>query len=361
MRRRPDPSGTSETDPQQAIGLDIDRDRNREGEAVGDEIRATLTALMPWGVSILAHVALIVLAFFLVWQTIVDEPGERVTVPELPIAPPVDSFANQPIEDPTQEQEAGGGLIVPIASEVEPVAIAPGFEMPAPPIVSEYIGNGIGPKIDDGKDDGGGKFGMETGSASDVVFIIDASGSMVDVLPFVINELNRVVTAMQPRQVNGRLIYTKATVLFFSGQGVFEVPGGGATKGLRPMTPAFKNAIREWVSLDNFRFDTGGRGTAYVDAAVTRALGYQPELVVLLSDNLTGGGQGATQHEIMQDDLLDLIHRHNRHLPPARFNTIQFLYEDPLVRAGLKGTLQRIADETGGKARFVPESELSRR
>ena len=78
----------------------------------------------------------------------------------------------------------------------------------------------------------------------------------------------------------------------------------------------------------------------------------------LLSDNLTGGGQGATKHEIFQDDLMASIRKANKATPAAKFNTIQFLYEDPLVRAGLKGTLQLIADETGGVSRFIGEEHL---
>ena len=117
-------------------------------------------------------------------------------------------------------------------------------------------------------------------------------------------------------------------------------------------------ALAEPIALENFNYDIGGRGSANVKTALTRALSYEPQLVILLSDNLTGGGQGATQHELMQDELMELIHKHNKSKPPARINTIQFLYEDPLVRAGLKGTLRRIADETGGTFTFVTQQQL---
>ena len=96
-----------------------------------------------------------------------------------------------------------------------------------------------------------------------------------------------------------------------------------------------------------------------MEAAIVRALTYKPQLVFLLSDNLTGGGQGATQHEIFQDDLMDAIRKANDHKPPAKFNTIQFLYEDPLVRAGLTGTLQLIADDSGGNYKFIGARDLN--
>nr|MBX2851342.1 hypothetical protein [Phycisphaeraceae bacterium] len=149
--------------------------------------------------------------------------------------------------------------------------------------------------------------------------------------------------------------------IFFSGKGVHEVPGGGGVKGLRTMTPAFKAQVREWVALENFNYDTGGRGSNHAEAALIRALSYKPQLVILLSDNLTGGGQGATQHELMQDDLLELIHKHNKANPPARIDTIQFLYEDPLVRHGLQGSLNRIAEETGGIFKFISQRDLNLR
>ena len=332
-----------------------------DGSEVGEEIRATLAALMPWGVSILAHVGLIVIAFFLVWQTIIEKPEEQSVIPRLSQSPEV-TAPSIPIEEPEQEEAGGGAAFSVVVTQVEPLEITTvGNDFSAPQLVisdsfSDFNDKFKGPKT--GKPDPGFFGGI---GADKVVFLIDASGSMVDVLPFVIDELKRVVSGMQPVKVGKRTIEKEATVIFFSGKGVHEVPGGGGVRGLRAVTPEFKTQIREWVSLENFNFDTGGRGSAHVEAALIRALSYKPELVILLSDNLTGGGQGATQHELMQDDLLDLIHKHNKANPPARFNTVQFLYEDPLVRHGLQGTLDRIAEETGGEPRFVSQQQLNLR
>ena len=318
---------------------------------VGEEIRKTLIALMPWGVSILAHVGLIVIAFFLVWQTIIKQPGHQTTVPALRDAPDVTAYHNQ-VDEPEKQESSGGSFIQPVVVPVTPTQpTIPGVNMPPLEVVVPHSnpGVGIGDKPGGGVGDGG-PIGLDPGSAKDVVFLIDASGSMVDVLPFVINELKRVVNELPADR--------KATVIFFSGKGIHEVPGGGGVKGMRTMTPAFKAQIREWVTLDHFNFDTGGRGNRHVASALTRALSYKPQLIILLSDNLTGGGQGATQHELMQDDLIELIHDNNQARIPTRINTVQFLYEDPLVRAGLQGTLDRIADETGGLYRFISQRKL---
>jgi len=327
-----------------------------EDNEVREEIGKTIAALMPWGISILAHVALIVFAFFLVWQTITTQEAPPDFEPALTQAPP-DAQPINVIDEPLENESAGGAAITPIISPVDPTTpVMPGFKMPALTVIGQSDSDWKNDTPGPGKHKKGGPIfdgPPDAFGASNVVFLIDASGSMVDVLPFVINELKQVSNEMAAT--------SKATVIFFSGKGVFEVPGGGAVRGLRPMTPQFKTQIRDWVALDSFKFDTGGRGTAHVGDAIARALSYKPQLVILLSDNLTGGGQGATRHELMQNDLMALIDKHNDHHPPAKFNTVQFLYEDPLVRAGLQGTLSRIAEETRGKFKFVSQSDLKLR
>jgi hypothetical protein len=348
MKRRP-------ATEQQVSRIDpIDDEELVEESEVREEIGATIAALMPWGISILAHVALIVIAFFLVWQTIVTDPTPPV-IPTLTSSPEVPAPLPK-TDDLKEEPPAGGPPTVPMIPEVTPVNVpTPGFDLPPVNIQVPHDSTGIKGKgfVGEGIHDGGDIGIVPPGSVKEVVFLIDASGSMIDVLPFVINELKRVVNELPADRV--------ATVIFFSGKGVHEVPGGGGVKGLRQMTPAFKTQVREWVALENFNYDIGGRGSAHVKSAITRALSYKPELVILLSDNLTGGGQGATQHELMQDDLIDLINKSNKANPPTKINTIQFLYEDPLVRHGLQGSLARIAKETGGKFRFISQRELDLR
>ncbi len=344
------PSNDSPKNPQTVVNPD--EELLEEEESVGDEINKTLVALMPWGISILFHVALIVVAFFLVWQTIINAPEEQPVIPstkisETPGAPMV-------IEE-VQEQSADTPMTVPV---VDPTVTNPTPTVTNTPIPTKLMGltfkggQSGGPL---GNTNGTGDFGTDVfgngGNARNIAFIVDASGSMVDVLPFVINELKRVVNALQPAQ--------EITIIFFSGEGVYEVPGGGGVKGLRACTPKFKEDIREWVSLENFQYKTGGRGSQNVESAILRALSYKPQLVFLLSDNLTGGGQGATQHEIFQPKLMEAITKANKFTPPAKFNTIQFLYEDPLVAAGLTGTLQLIADQTGGNYKFIGARDLN--
>lgn len=343
------PSNPQSTAPDPAIDDEL---LDEEEESVGDEITKTLVALMPWGISILFHVALIVVAFFLVWQTIIKAEEEQPVIPNSKLS---DSPGAPMVIEEVQEQSADTPMTVPVVDPVvtDPTPTVTDTPIPTTLVGLTYAGGQSGGPL--GNTTGSGDFGADVfgngGNAKNIAFIVDASGSMVDVLPFVVNELKRVVNGLKPAQ--------NITIIMFSGEGVYEVLGGGGAKGLRSCTPKFKEDIREWVSLENFKYETGGRGGKNVQKAIELGLKYKPQLVFLLSDNLTGGGQGATQHEIFQDDLMKAIQKANDHRPPAKFNTIQFLYEDPLVRAGLTGTLQLIADDTGGNYKFIAARDLN--
>lgn len=187
----------------------------------------------------------------------------------------------------------------------------------------------------------------------DIVFIVDASGSMTRVLPFVVNELKRVIHEIKP--------HDSTTVICFSGRGVYEVDSRVGWSGTRKCTPGFRNEIRDWLTLSNHRFKTGGSGARFAEAAIARSLRYKPALIFILSDHLGGSGRGAAQYGIDQDALLASIHAQNDVQSPTKINTISFVNSGPLARAGLRGTLQRIADETGGQYKYIGKRDLNLR
>ena len=321
-------------------------------DSVADEISETLVALMPWGISILLHVALVVVAFFFVWQVILVEDDDPPIVPEAIFS----KAPNEPTPQDTAEQQSSDAP--PTVPTLDPTTNPPSPVINNVDIQTTSIGNtsagGLpGSSFTNGT--GTGTFGTNVfgngGTAKNIAFIIDASGSMVGVLPFVINELKRVINDLDPAQ--------KFTIIFFTGNGVYEVPGGGRRAGLRAATPEFKQQAASWITLDNHNIEPAGRGSVNAISAIERALEHNPQLVFLLSDNLTGGGQGATRDEIFQSDVMRAIERANDNTPPAKINTIQFLYADPLVNAGLTGTLERIAEVTGGAYKFLSERDLN--
>ena len=254
-----------------------------------------------------------------------------------------------------QEESADSPMTVPV---VDPVVTDPQPTVTDTPIPTQLFGltansgQSGGPLGNTkGNEDFGAKIFGNGRKANKIVYLIDASGSMVDVLPFVVKEVKRSVGQLHVKQ--------NATVLIFSGRGIYEVPGGGGIKGLRSANPKFKQEIEEWLSLENHNYETGGAGSKHAEAAIMRALSYEPQIIFLLSDNLIGGGQGATQHEISQEEIMKAIHKANNAEQPAKFYTLHFLYPDPLVRAGLQGTLQRLAEETGGNYKFISGEDLN--
>ena len=325
--------------------------------SAGEEVRATLMALMPWGISLFFHLALVGGAVGFVWQVILQPEDAQPVIPEA-------RFSQTPgapdLIQTVREEAAAAPRTTPTSNPTvqPPSPIVSNTQIQATSIGLTHAGGITGGTF--GNVTGGSEFRTNLfgsgGNARNIAFVVDASGSMIGVLPFVINELKRVINS-ELREAQ------RFTVIFFTGEGVFEVPGGGARRGLRPATATFKQEVSSWMALDQHNIQSAGSGSVNAIAAIRQALRSRPRphLVYLLSDNLTGGGQGAAHHEIFQSDVLDAIRDANDTIPPAKINTIQFIYADPLVDAGLTGTLEQIANETGGVYKFLGERELNLR
>ena len=178
------------------------------------------------------------------------------------------------------------------------------------------------------------------GNARRLVYLIDASGSLMDTLDFVILELKRSINDLNPQQ--------SFTVIFFQGgEQPKEVP---ATRGIRPATPEIKLKVIEWIDRD--AGNVFPKLSADPIPALKLALQYHPQLVFILSDNITGRGR----YEVDQRRLLREIERANK--GQTAINTIQFIYRDTLESYGLKPTMEEIADRNGGLYKFVDAKEL---
>ncbi|MBX2851011.1 MAG: hypothetical protein KTR15_04600 [Phycisphaeraceae bacterium] len=288
----------------------------------------------------------------------INKPAVAVAAQEQPAVPST-KLSGTPgapmVIEEVQEQSADTPATVPVVDPTvtNPTPTVTDTPIPTTLVGLTYRGGQTGGSI--GNTTGDGDFGTDVfgngGNARNIVYLIDASGSMMKLLPIIEREMNRVVRELKPAQ--------NITILVFSGNGVYEVAGGGGVRGLRSATPEFKEDIADWLKRDNSNYKIGGAGSKHAEEAIRKALSYRPQLVYLLSDKLTGGGQGATQHEIMQGKLMESIRKANDADKPTKFNTIQFLREDPLVRAGLKGTLQLIAEDSGGSYRFIGERDLN--
>jgi len=171
-----------------------------------------------------------------------------------------------------------------------------------------------------------------------VVFLIDASGSLVDTFPFIVEQVTDSVASLPAGDM--------FTVLFFRDGRVIEQ----RPLGLKEVTADTRQAAVAWMRTVH------ARGRTSPVPAIERALSYRPDDVILLADNITAGPGGVAGMRQRQARILDIIAQTSR---GTRIHTIQFLYDDPLAEVpGMEGTLATIARQTDGRHRFVRESDL---
>jgi len=167
---------------------------------------------------------------------------------------------------------------------------------------------------------------------------VDASGSLIDTLPFVILELKRSIGELSEKQ--------SFTVIFFQGDDAIEVP----RFGLKPATSENKQRVIKWIDLESGNITPMGLSNPV--KALQLALRYRPQLLFILSDNITGQGR----FEVDQKRLIADIEFNNK--SNTKINTIQFLYKDPLEQYNMLPTLRMIADRSGGVYKFIDGREL---
>ncbi|MEM9417811.1 MAG: vWA domain-containing protein [Planctomycetota bacterium] len=183
----------------------------------------------------------------------------------------------------------------------------------------------------------GGLYG--TPGATRLVYLIDASGSLIDTFPFILEELRRSIQDLRPEQ--------SFAVLFFSGNEVTEAP----PYGMKRASGQAVEHTSQWIAPSAGRIIASGR--PHADAAIRRALAYQPDAIILLSDGLTGTGDKALAKRAR---LLSLIGTANTR--DVVFHTLQVRRPDPLSTPTRLGTLELIALQSGGVHRYLGEDDL---
>jgi len=172
---------------------------------------------------------------------------------------------------------------------------------------------------------------------------------MMSFYPWAINEVGRVIPELKEHQ--------DFTLIFFNGEGVIEVPGAELQMGLRAAIPAFKDEVVAWIAPEAGNIVVGGPGSRHAIEAITLGLSYEPDIMFIMSDDLTGSGR----YELYQEDIMAAIAEANTSEQPTRIHTIQIVAHDPLVAMGMAGTLERIAEETGGVYKFLDGQALNLR
>jgi hypothetical protein len=181
--------------------------------------------------------------------------------------------------------------------------------------------------------------GLNATNARRIVYVVDASGSMITWMQTVVDGLIRSLDGLTPEQ--------DFTVIFSQGDRVLVVP---PTNQLHIANEKQKLRAVQWIEENVI---PGGSSNPV--KAIEKALRLNPDVVFLLSTNITGRGI----YEIDQQQLLQRLDELNPADPDtgrrdARINCIQFLDPDPLQ------TLKKIAARHGGPNgyKFVDREEL---
>ena len=334
-----------------------------------DSTKRLFVKIFPWILSICVHCSFVLIAVFVVYVTVhqsedLEEQEAIIPVVALGVKPggpratgPVPGMPgnpNAPKDKRTMtatkyKQELGGAEgsgagnksggasgSSKVDSSLSGIIGSGGGQGGGNPGGSPFgsvVGHGDGPFRNPGL------YGTGGGNVKRVVYVIDASGSLLDSLPFVLVELRRSISQLGDSQF--------FSVIFFQDEHVLEVP---PINTLKPATSENKNKAVEWMSPEAGNVVTAG--TTRPVEAITRALSLKPELVFILSDNITGSGR----YEVDQKVLLTQIKAANKN--HAKINCIQFLVPDRLLQYGFKSTLELIAEQSGGIYRFVPAKEL---
>lgn len=334
------------TKPTQAPGAapsPVDAQVEEEDPTAGDEAYDMMMSLMPWGVSFLLHVGLVILMIFIVWSAAIKNEEEKIIVPSAVLSKkPGTPLRQKTTRRPSKTRRTAARRAVsrsPSQTQSDIAAPAKGQMK----IIGALGGGGGKPSAFAAVSGGGASFETQFfglgGNARKIIYIVDASGSLIDTFPFVIMELKRSISELKDAQ--------SFTVIFFQGEDHIEVP----PPRLKKATSENKLKVIEWVD------PAGGNviptGLSNPVKAITRALQYQPELIFLLSDNITGQGR----YEVDQKQLLARIEHANSRSRTV-INTIQFLYPDRLTQWGLKPTLEEIAEQHKGQYTYIDGREL---
>lgn len=359
-----------EEDPQEEEVTEEGEEGAEEEEVdVGEEVKDVLTPIIPWAISIMFHAGVILLTIFVVWTTGADKIEDQEVI--VPIAR-LSATPGAPLSMKTSKnvsKSTSANATASMSRSVSSAAAAgtgagagAGFGSGSGGGSGSGSGSGAGAGgvigLGGGGGSGGGKgspFGAGAsggsgfkatffgtgGNAKRLVYMVDASGSLIDTLPFVVLELKRSINELSEQQ--------EFTIIFFQGQEPKEVPT--PTKGLKKASGDNKKKVIEWIDTEQGNVIPAGLSNPV--KALKLALQYKPQLMFLLSDNITGQGR----YEVDQRQLLREIE--NANVAGTKINTIQFIYPDPLLRVGMKATMQMIAERSGGTYKYLDAKELN--
>ena len=295
---------------------------------------ASNTSIIAWVISIGVHVGLGGLAFLITWTVIqvAEEPPPLITA--------------------TWHEQLQHSKQLPTASlELEQATITlPTLPTPTEKLTRDGLAllNSATPtKIPQfarrEKETEAAFMGLEALSARKLVYVVDASGSMMMHLTTVIQNLEKSLYDLNKKQ--------SFAILFFQKDQVIAVP---PINKLMPATSKNIKKALEWIQGSDHVIPTGRSNPI---KAVASALRLKPDLVYLLSENIRGAGE----YEVSPEQLLASLDAMNpidgrNGRRRVRINCIEFLTPDPA------NTMLKIAENHGGidGYTFIDSSKVSR-
>ena len=172
--------------------------------------------------------------------------------------------------------------------------------------------------------------GLDAVSARRILYVVDASGSMLLHLSSVLVELERSLRTLHPKQEFG--------ILFFQQDKAIAVPPKNA---LVPATAQNITKAMHWINTSGKIIPSGSSNPIN---ALKTAIRRKPDVIYLLSENITGSGR----YEVPPDEVLAALDslnpidsRNGRR--KVQINCVQYLTPDPMH------TMERIAEIHGGE------------
>jgi len=312
---------------------------HKHGEGVDHDHVRDIRArrIVPWLVSVLVHAVLILIACFVTWTVTWLQDDDDAG----PISADFDAITYAPVQTmPLDPGEVTHEPTQPLLETTALDALSADLDAQLEEPSIEYLSTAssataAAPRAPERLEAAGVFVGLEASNAKRIVYVIDASGSMIRSWPIVLDELVRSMRGLSEAQQFG--------VVFFQRNDAIVVPPGSR---LRTGGAGRADEVRRWIDEHVIP-----RGRSNPMEAIDRALAFEPDVIFLLSENITGSGQ----FEIDQRDLLRLLDARNPVDPktgrrPTQINCIQFLDPDPLR------TLERIAEFHGGARGYTYRS-----
>jgi len=283
--------------------------------------RALAARIGPWTLSLLLHLGLIAAGFAVTWSIIRYE--ERLPSP-VAVSNVVTLTPTVPLQSsPAQPSHASlDGVLPEMSAHAAPPAIAgpaPSRATIRPP--ATFAGSSLQ-------------------AARDVVFVVDASGSMMAWVHSIVDEVERTLRGMADDQ--------RFAVLCFAGDSVWQVPA----RGLVAATPAIaREAVAE---LRSGIGALSGFGSDPV-AAMGSALALRPDLIMLLSEGIEGRGRFTVDREAAMQALDRLNPLSASGGRPVSISCIQLVVGDNQSPAVL---MMDIAASHGGMFNTITSEEF---